>query len=84
MGLSNIVTWITAAHYASCFVLFCKFKIENIRKEVFIRFSVPVFRELSVCVRVLLSVLFSFPFGFEGGMLDLIILIPDHCLLFTL
>ena len=24
----------------------------------------------------------SFPFGFEGGMLDLIVLIPDHCLSF--
>ena len=22
----------------------------------------------------------SFPFGFEGGMWDLIVLIPDHCL----
>ena len=22
----------------------------------------------------------SFPFGFEGGMWDLIIVIPDHCL----
>ena len=22
----------------------------------------------------------SFPFGFEGGMRDLIVLIPDHCL----
>ena len=26
------------------------------------------------------SVCPSFPFGFEGGMLDLIALIPDHCL----
>ena len=25
----------------------------------------------------------SFPFGFESGSLDLIVLIPDHCLLFT-
>ena len=22
----------------------------------------------------------SFPFGFEGGMWDVIVLIPDHCL----
>ena len=22
----------------------------------------------------------SFPFGFEGGVWDLIVLIPDHCL----
>ena len=25
------------------------------------------------------SVRFSFPFGFEGGMRDLILSIPDHC-----
>ena len=24
----------------------------------------------------------SFPFGFEGGMWDLIVLVPDHCLSF--
>ena len=24
----------------------------------------------------------SFPFGFEGGMWDFIILVPDHCLSF--
>ena len=27
-----------------------------------------------------LSVCASFPFDFEGGMRDLIVLIPDHCL----
>ena len=31
-------------------------------------------------VCVLLFLLVSFPYGFECGMLDLIILIPDHCL----
>ena len=42
-------------------------------KELFIRFTVHVFRErLSICVCP------SFPFGFEGGMWD--VLIPDHCL----
>ena len=36
-----------------------------------------VFREhLSICVCV------SFPFGFEGGMCDLIVLLPDHRLSF--
>ena len=25
----------------------------------------------------------SFPFGFEGGMWDLIVVVPDHCLFFT-
>ena len=32
------------------------------------------FRErLSICVYA------SFPFGFEAGMWDLIVLVPDHC-----
>ena len=30
--------------------------------------------------RLSIFVCLSFPFGFEGGMWDLIILIPDHCL----
>ena len=34
-----------------------------------------IFRE-----RLLVSVCSSFPFGFEGGMRDLIELVPDHCL----
>ena len=47
---------------------------------MFIRFTVRVFRErLSVCVCAL-----SFPFGIEGRMWDVIVFIPDHCLLFTL
>ena len=35
--------------------------------------------------RKLLSIyIFScFPFGFEGRMWDLIVLVPDHCLSFT-
>ena len=46
-------------------------------KELFIRFTVRVFRKLpSVYV-------FSyFPFGFEDRMWDLIVLVPDHCLSF--
>ena len=44
-------------------------------KELFIRLTVCVFRErLSICVWG------SFPFSFEGGMWDLSVLIPDHCL----
>ena len=44
-------------------------------KEPFIRLTVRVLRgRLSICECA------SFPFGFEGGMLDLIVLIPDHCL----
>ena len=35
---------------------------------------VSFFNVLSVCVSS------SFPFGSEGGMWDLILLIPDHCL----
>ena len=33
-------------------------------------------------VNVYQFVLVSFPFGFEGGMWDLIELVPDHCLSF--
>ena len=36
-----------------------------------------VFRErLSICVFA------SFPFGFGGGVWDLVVLVPDHCLSF--
>ena len=46
-------------------------------KELFIRFTVRVLCErLSVCVCV------SFTFVSEGGMWDLIVLVPDHCLSF--
>ena len=47
-------------------------------KEQSVRFSVLVFRERSsvfVCV--------SSPFGFLSGMRDLIVLVPDHCLVTT-
>ena len=44
---------------------------------MFIRFTVRDFRgHLSVHVSA------SFPFGFEGGMWDLMVLVPDHCLSF--
>ena len=45
---------------------------------MFVWFIVRVFLEfpsVSVCV--------SFPFGFEGGMLDLIVLFPVFAFLFT-
>ena len=41
-------------------------------KELFIRFTVRVFRE-----RLCICMCFSFPFGFEDGMCDFI---PDGCL----
>ena len=45
--------------------------------KLFIRFTVRVFRErLSACVCA------SFLFGFEGGMFNLIVLVPDHCFSF--
>ena len=46
-------------------------------KKLFIRFTVRVFREpmfVSFCACP------SSPFGFQGGMWDVFILIPDHCL----
>ena len=43
--------------------------------KLFVRITVRVFRErLSMCLCA------SFSFGFEGGMGDLIVVIPDHCL----
>ena len=42
-------------------------------KELFIRFTVRIFREsLSICACN------SFPFGFEGRMWDFIVLIPER------
>ena len=43
-------------------------------KELFIRFTVRVFRE---CYQFF--VCRSFPFGFEGGLWNVIVFIPDHC-----
>ena len=43
-------------------------------KELFIWFTVCVFRErLSICACA------SVPFGFEDGILDLVVLVPDYC-----
>ena len=46
-------------------------------KDLFIRITVHVFY---VCVCVHVCVCVSFPFGFEGGMWKLIVLVPHHCL----
>ena len=35
------------------------------------------------CCRLCVCVFGCFPFGFEGGMWDLIISVPDHCLSFS-
>ena len=43
------------------------------------KFTVCVFSE---CLSIFVCV--SFPFGFEGGPLDIIVLVPDHCLSFYL
>ena len=46
-------------------------------RELFIQLTVHVFGEqLSIYVYT------YFPFGFEGGMWDLIVLVPDHRLFF--
>ena len=48
---------------------------------MFIPFFLRVFRErLFFFVCVCVCVCPSFPFGFEGGTWDLIVLIPDYCL----
>ena len=84
MGSSNMVTGITSAQYASWIVIgkkcYCYFQLGQLNdhlfgKGLFIRFTVRVFRErLSVCVCV------SYPFGFEGGMWNMIT--SDHFLSF--
>ena len=48
-------------------------------KELFIRFTACACRKL-----LSMYVLSYFPFGFEGGMWDLIVSAPDHCLCFLL
>ena len=48
--------------------------VNNFGQQLFIWFIVPVFRErLSICVCA------SFPYSFEGRVLDLIVLVLDHC-----
>ena len=52
-------------------------------KKIYIPVTAYVLRErLSMCVRacVRVCVRASFPFGFEGGMWDLILLVLDHYL----
>ena len=44
-----------------------------LEKELFIRLTVRVFHGSPF-------VFLSLPFGFESGMWDVIVLIPDHCL----
>ena len=59
------------------FLLFSIWELNDhlFEKELFIQFNVGVFRgHWSVCVYA------SFPFGFEGGMWDLVVLLSDHCL----
>ena len=48
-----------------------------IRKILFILFAASAFRKLSS-----IYVFSYFPFGFEGGIWDLIVSVPDHCLFF--
>ena len=46
-------------------------------KELLNRFSASAFRELPS-----IYVFGCFPFGFWGGVWDLIVFVPDHCLSF--
>ena len=46
-------------------------------KELFIGFTARAFRKL-----LPIYVFSYFPFGFEGRIWDLIVSVPDHCLLF--
>ena len=46
-------------------------------KELFIRFTARATRKL-----LSIYVISYFPFGFEGRIWDLIVSVPDHCILF--
>ena len=63
----------------TCFVSFWWLGGRLFGRELFVLFAAGAFRGLSsICV-------FSyFPFGFGGGMWDLIVSVPDHCLSFYL
>ena len=52
-------------------------KADLFGKELFILFVASAFRKLSS-----FYVFSYFPFGFEGGIWDLIVSVPDHCLSF--
>ena len=59
------------------FVNFRKWNDHLFGKELFIRFTASAF-----CKLLSVYVFCFFPFGFEGRMWDLIVLVPDHCLSF--
>ena len=52
-------------------------------KKLFTRLTMCLFRErlpFRARARVCVSVCDSFPFSFEGGILDLVVLNPDNCI----
>ena len=60
------------------FVAHCRWLNDHLSgKDLFFRFTARAFRKL-----LSIYVFSYFPFGFEGRMWDLIVLVPDHCLCF--
>ena len=95
MVSNKMVTWITDAHNASCFVLFRNFKFKVVKDGCYHCFQIGYLndhlfgKELFILVnlrvfreRLSICNLFLFPFGFKGRMWDLITLVPDRCLSF--
>ena len=71
----QIVLFLTSLY----FVNFRQLNDHLFGKELFILFTASAFRKLPSIYA------FSyFPFGFEGRIWDLIVLVPDHCLSFYL
>ena len=61
----------------TCFVDFGWLSGRLFGRGLFVLFAAGAFRRLSsICV------FGCFPFGFGGGMWDLIVSVPDHCLSF--
>ena len=58
-------------------VRICIFQPTQTGLELFILFAASAFRKLSS-----IYVFSCFPFGFGGGMWDLVVSVPDHCLSF--
>ena len=81
--LTVTCSWCPYLYFGSAIMLvtyFVNFRYLNdhlFGKELFIQFTTSAFRKLPS-----INVFSYFPFGFEGRMWDLIILVPDHCLTF--
>ena len=73
--LSVFILWFT--RYVNDIFKFRQLNDHLSGKELFIRFTARAFRKLPS-----IYVFSNFPLGFEGRIWDLMVPVPDHCLLF--